>query len=57
MIEFYIAHSENLYTFRMQNTTLSISITVAKTCEKVFRLNMTSAAKLKVENISFIVEK
>ena len=33
-----ILHSENIYTF--QNTTLDILKTVAKTCEKVFRLNI-----------------
>ena len=33
-----ILHSENLYTF--QNTTLDIFKTVAKTCEKVFSLNI-----------------
>ena len=34
----YILHSENLYTF--QTTTLDILKTVAKACEKVFRLNI-----------------
>ena len=44
MIKFYIPHSENLYTF--QNTTLKYLITVAKTCEKDLRLNMTSTTKV-----------
>ena len=33
-----ILHSENLYTF--QNTMLDILKTVAKFCEKVFKLNI-----------------
>ena len=48
MIKFYIPHSENLHTF--QNTKTYIKITVAKACEKVLRLNMTSTTKVKVEN-------
>ena len=45
MMKFYIPHSENLYYvyFKMQ---------VAKTYEKVFRLNMTSS-----RTFPFIVEK
>ena len=38
----FILHSENLYTFQNANTTLNIKKTVARTCEKVFRLNRTS---------------
>ena len=48
MIKFYIPHSENIYRF--QNTTLNILPTVAKTCKKVLRLNMTSTTNLKVEH-------
>ena len=39
MIKFYIPHSDNIYTF--QNAKYYFE-TVAKTCEKVVRLNMTS---------------
>ena len=46
----YIWHSENLYTFQNANTTFNILKTVAKMCEKVLRLNMTSSTKVKGEN-------
>ena len=45
MIKFYILHSEN---FKIQNTILRNFNTVAKICEKVVRLNMTSTTKVKV---------
>ena len=41
----------------MQNTTLTISITVAKTCEKVLRLTMTSRTKVKVDNFHLYLKK
>ena len=48
MFNFYIPHSENIYTFQNAKN----YITVAKTCEKFLRLNMASTTKVKV-----IVEK
>ena len=47
MIKFYIPHSENLYTFQYTK----YYIKVAKTCEHVLRLSMTSTAAPKVGHI------
>ena len=51
MIRFYIPNSENLYTFQNTKSTIKSLMTVAKFCEKVLRLNITSTTKVKVENI------
>ena len=47
MIKLYTPHLKNLYTFRNAKN----YITVAKTCEKILRLDMTSTTKVKVEYI------
>ena len=47
IIKFYTPHLKKLYTF--QNA--KYYITVAKTCEKILRLDMTSTTKVKVEYI------
>ena len=46
-----------LYTSKYKILHKSILITVAKTCEKVLGLNMTSRSKVKSRTFSFIVEK
>ena len=51
MIKSYIPHSENLNTFQIQNTSLNCLITVAKTCEKVLRLNMSESKRKIIQNL------
>ena len=56
MLKFYIPHSENLNYFKYKILHYKSFITVAKTCEKILRLNLTSTTKVKVKK-SFIVKK
>ena len=51
----YILHSENLYTF--QTTTFDILKTVAKACEKVFRLNIGITHVISCNNICQVPRK